>query len=182
MDVVMNITIFVIILMITLSATVWANDQDSCRLPDSLQQQVISKYSGFKVINIDKLTKYHQKLFMKHFSIACPGTIKLDFFGSGKSTYAIALLKRFDAQSNILILIVAQQQKISNWDIIELEKTDKISVAPVIWTEPPGEYKGLKGLKTIKANYPVLFLVGYESWGLVYAWTGSKVEKIQISD
>jgi hypothetical protein len=51
-----------------------------------------------------------------------------------------------------------------------------------VWTEKPGKYDDVYGEKTLNATRPVVVLCGYNSWAIVYAWTGKKVEKVWISD
>ncbi|MGA9594450.1 MAG: hypothetical protein WBS18_15230, partial [Candidatus Acidiferrales bacterium] len=53
---------------------------------------------------------------------------------------------------------------------------------PVVWSQPPGEYRDVYGKKTIRATNQVIVFCGYESWAILYAWTGKEVEKIWISD
>lgn len=62
-----------------------------------------------------------------------------------------------------------------------MDATDA-SPVPVVWTEKPGKYDDVYGQKTLNADRPVVVLCGYESWAILYAWTGSKVERIWISD
>lgn len=54
--------------------------------------------------------------------------------------------------------------------------------APVVWSQPAGEYRDVYGKKEIRATRPVIVFTGYESWSILYAWTGSKVTKIWLRD
>jgi hypothetical protein len=53
---------------------------------------------------------------------------------------------------------------------------------PVVWREGPGKYRDVYGEKTIRATHSVVVLAEYESWAILYAWTGKGIEKIWISD
>jgi RHS repeat-associated protein len=48
--------------------------------------------------------------------------------------------------------------------------------------QPPGEYRDVYGKKEIRATRPVIVFAGYESWAIVYAWTGKHIAKVWIAD
>ncbi|HEY6372473.1 MAG TPA: hypothetical protein VIX37_17990, partial [Candidatus Sulfotelmatobacter sp.] len=52
---------------------------------------------------------------------------------------------------------------------------------PVIWSQPPGQYRGVSGEKTIRAAHPVIVFAGYESWAILYVWRGSG-KRVQLAD
>jgi hypothetical protein len=60
-----------------------------------------------------------------------------------------------------------------------LETTDG---TPAVWREGPGKYDGMNEEKPLRAKNPVIVFCGYESWAILYAWTGTEVKKIWISD
>ncbi|HEY6369940.1 MAG TPA: hypothetical protein VIX37_05135 [Candidatus Sulfotelmatobacter sp.] len=51
----------------------------------------------------------------------------------------------------------------------------------MIWSQPPGEYRGVSGEKTIRAAHPVIVFAGYESWAILYVWRGSG-KRVQLAD
>jgi len=65
------------------------------------------------------------------------------------------------------------------WQTRSLETADG---TPVVWSEGPGKYDGMSDPMTIRAKYPVIVFCGYESWAILYAWTGKEIEKTWISD
>jgi hypothetical protein len=54
--------------------------------------------------------------------------------------------------------------------------------APVVWRQPPGKYQDVYGNKSIRATRPVIVFCQYESWAVLYAWSGNGVTKIWLSD
>ena len=68
---------------------------------------------------------------------------------------------------------------ISGWEFRSVDTTDG---TPVVWHEGAGKYSDVYGEKTIQATHQVIVLCGYESWAILYAWTGTEIQKIWISD
>jgi hypothetical protein len=127
-------------------------------------------------INITDLDAYNRRLYAKDHGTRCPGLVKVNFYGDGKPTWAIAL-SRGAGSSRKIELVVARQLG-NQWEIRSLEKTDG---SAVVWSEGPGTYGGRLGPE-IHARNPVIFFVGYESWAVVYAWIDGQVIKAQIAD
>jgi hypothetical protein len=69
-------------------------------------------------------------------------------------------------------LIVAHEVQ-NGWDLRSLEQ-DITGPTPVVWREGPGT--------TLNAVDPVIVLCAYDSWAILYAWVGNRVEKIWIRD
>ncbi|MGB2901343.1 MAG: hypothetical protein WBB89_18960 [Candidatus Acidiferrum sp.] len=67
----------------------------------------------------------------------------------------------------------------NDWEIRALEKTDG---TPVVWREGAGKHEGMYEKEPLRAKYPVIVFCGYGSWAILYAWTGSEVKKIWLSD
>lgn len=62
-----------------------------------------------------------------------------------------------------------------------LDTADELPV-PVVWNQPPGRYRDIYGKKEVRATNPVIIFTGYESWSILYAWTGSRTTKIWLQD
>lgn len=67
----------------------------------------------------------------------------------------------------------------NDWDFRSLETSDG---TPVVWRQGPGKYDGMYEEKPIRAQNPVIVLCWYGSSAILYAWTGTEVKKIWISD
>jgi hypothetical protein len=76
-------------------------------------------------------------------------------------------------------LVLAHEVR-KGWETKSLANAD--GPVPVVWSEGPGKYDDVYGKKTIEATNPVVVFCGYESWAIIYAWTGNRVEKIWIMD
>jgi hypothetical protein len=149
-----------------------------CQLPADLQKTVAAAYPGRKIVEFSDLNSDDKALFQKEHHDACPGAVQLDFYGDGKPTMALALTTP-NALKGKTELVVAHQID-SVWKTETLETTD--GSAPVVWSEKPGTYEGLYKEKKIRAKYPVIVFCGYESWAILYAWTGQSVVKTWLSD
>jgi len=117
-------------------------------------------------------------LFQKEHGSSCPGLTRVEFYGDGKPTFALVLLRANGHQK--AELVVAHHVE-NQWQTLLVDTADA-SIVPVLWSEKPGKYDDVYGQKTLNATSPVVVLCGYESWAIVYAWTGKKIEKVSIQD
>jgi len=103
--------------------------------------------------------------------------IRVNFYGDGRPTWALLLVAKEDPKQKPN-LVVAHQLG-SAWDIRLLDTADG---AVAVWREAPGKYEGIYGGKQISAKNPVILISDYGSFTILYAWTGTDVEKIWLSD
>ena len=123
------------------------------------------------------LDEYDRKLFRKDHGTRCPGLVKINFYSDGNPTRAFVLISGENPKRKAELVVA--RHTADKWETRFLETTDG---TPVVWSEGPGKYDGMSDPKTIRAKYPVIVFCGYESWAILYAWTGKEVEKTWISD
>jgi hypothetical protein len=152
---------------------------EACNLPQQLQSGVAEKYPGAKVVSLSDLDEDDKGFFQKDHGDACPGFTKVDFYGDGQQTYALVLITKTDAKAKAELILAHYVN--GRWETKMLDTTDG-APAPVVWSQPPGDYRDVEGTKKIKATRPVVVFAGYESWGILYAWTGNGVSKIWLRD
>ena len=169
----------VLLLISMTQMAVAASLKQDCNLPTGLQEQISSRYPGVHVVTLTDMDEYDRNLYLRDHDSQCPGLAAVDFYGDGKPTLALVLL-RDDAKGRRAELVVARKLQ-NGWEISSLDTAEAAPV-PVVWGEKPGKYDDVQGQKTITATKPVIVLCGYESWAILYAWTGKRVEKIWISD
>jgi hypothetical protein len=104
--------------------------------------------------------------------------VRVDFYGDKKPTLALVLTTG-DGANQKAELVVAHKLG-ENWETMLLDSAG--SSVPVVWRQAPGTYKDVYGKKTIRATKPVIVFCGYESWAIVYAWTGKGVDKVWLAD
>lgn len=155
-----------------------AQSQSGCALPDGLSPLIASRFPNMHVVTRSDLNQYDKRLFQAEHGSTCPGLTRVDFYGDGKPTLALVLLRANGARK--AELVVAHQVR-NQWQTLLVDTADASRV-PVVWSEKPGKYDDVYGQKTLNATKPVIVLCGYESWAILYAWTGKQVEKIWISD
>lgn len=155
-----------------------AQPQNPCALPPSLREEISKKYPGASVVGPADLDDYDKKLFQKDHGARCPGLVKVDFYGDGKPTWALVLVGGGKPSQRKAELVVARQTG-EGWEIRSLDTADG---TPVVWRQGPGKYEGMSKPTTIRAAHQVLVFCGYESWAILYAWTGKEVVKTWISD
>jgi hypothetical protein len=150
----------------------------ACEIPKDLQNVVGSKYPGRTLVGVSDLGDDDKGFFQKEHGNSCPGLARVDFYGDGKPTFAMALTTKTAAKGKTE-LVVAHQVG-ATWETTTLETVD--GDAPVVWSEKPGEYKDVYGEKAIRATRPVIIFCRYEAWAILYAWTNSRIAKIWVMD
>jgi hypothetical protein len=149
-----------------------------CDLPKDLQSLVESKYPGRTLVSLSDLGDQAKEIFQKEHRDSCPGMVKVDFYGDGKPTFALALATKNVAKGKTELVLAHQTGAV--WKTTTMETTD--GPAPVVWSDKPGEYKDVYGVKKIRATNPVIVFCGYSSWAVLYAWKSNKVAKIWLAD
>jgi hypothetical protein len=157
-----------------------AKPLDKCELPPGLKSEISKKYPGTRVVKQADLNPYDRTLFQKDHGDECPGLAKVNFYGDGKPTRAIVLMTA--GRSHPKTGLIVAHKIGTEWQTETLEAFEGVGPAPVVWGEGPGTYDDLSEPKTIHAKNPVIIFCGYEAWARLYAWTGKRVEFVQISD
>jgi hypothetical protein len=151
----------------------------SCDFPEGLQKELAAKYPGARLVGLSDLDDDDKKFFQADHDNACPGLVKVDFYGDGKPTLALVLISSGGTEHTELIVAHDVGDR---WTTTFLGTGGPSPFAPVVWSQPPGEYQDVYGKKKIRATKPVIVFCKYESWTILYAWTGSKVDKIWLRD
>jgi len=150
-----------------------------CELPQDLHRKIATKYPGTKVVTLPDLQEDDKGFFQSDHGNSCPGLIKVDFYGDGKPTLALVLIPNGATNQNAQLVVAHQVE--GTWKVVLLASGGPN--VPVVWSLlPPGDYRDVYGRRTIRATRPVIVFFEYESWGLLYAWTGKAVSKIWIAD
>jgi len=153
---------------------------DSCELPADLRPVVEKSYPNKKIVSLADLSADALELYKKDHGKSCPGLVEVDFYGDAKPTWAIVLFGPDSKSVNgITAVLVLAHKPDTYWKVKTVETTNGI---PVVWKEKPGKYTGVYQEKTIRASHPVIVFCGYESWAVLYAWTGTRITKTWLSD
>jgi hypothetical protein len=171
---------FVLIALAFVPAGLTAAIPDSCELPADLKVTIEKSYPNRKIVSLMDLSKDNLELYEKDHGRRCPGLVEVDFYGDGRPTLAMVLFGPDSKSVNgIQAVLVLAHKANANWEVKTVETTNGI---PVVWKQKPGKYTGVYGDKTIQAQHPVIVFCGYNSWAVLYAWTGTRVSKIWLSD
>jgi hypothetical protein len=151
---------------------------DRCEYPPGLSDETSKKYPGTHLVTLADLTEYNRKLYKKDHGTRCPGLVRVNFYGDGKPTWALVLVAG-EVGKRKTELVVAHQVG-NDWEFRSLETSDG---TPVVWRQGPGKYVGMyQEEKSIRAKNPVVVLCWYGSSAILYAWTGTEVQKVWLSD
>lgn len=149
-----------------------------CDLPQDLHRKIAIKYPGKKVVTLSDLQEDDKGFFQADHGNSCPGLVNVDFYGDGKPTLALVLIPNGSANQNAQLVLAHQVE--GGWKVALLAGGGP--TVPVVWSLPPGSYSDVYGRRTIQATRPVIVFFKYESWGVLYAWTGKAVTKIWVAD
>ncbi len=145
-------------LFVLVQAATPASSNDRCALPLGLRDEISKQYPDMYIVR-------------------CPGLVKINFYGDGNPTWAFVLISRENPKRKAELVVA--RHIADKWETRSLETADG---TPVVWSEGPGKYDGMSDPMTIRVKYPVIVFCGYESWAILYAWTGKEIEKTWISD
>lgn len=174
-----RVLILFVILAGSLTQRSAAQLQDGCALPSSLREQIASRYPNSHVVSGADLGDGDEKQFQQEHGSECPGLASVNFYGDGKPTLAVVLFDDAGRATNAQLVLAHELQR--GWELRSLERNISGPV-PVVWGERPGKYDDVYGEKTVAAVSPVIVLCSYDSWAILYAWVGNRVEKVWIRD
>lgn len=159
----------------------FAGAMNSCSkaLPEGVSVALKVQYPTGRVVTEKMLQREDLAKFVKDHPNRCPGVAHADFYGDGDDAYAIVLVSA--AQSHEQVQLVLARRQGGRWGLSTVESFVATSL-PVVWSEPPGEYKSFYGDKTIVSQQPVFVLVRYDAAAIAYMWTGRSVEKVWLKD
>lgn len=152
---------------------------DHCALPPGLNKEIAKQFPDRHVEQMSDLEDYDRKLFRKDHGERCPGLVRVNFYGDGKPTWALVLTAGEHPKRKVTLLVA--RQAADGWELRTLAETDG---EPVVWREGPGKYEGMyeEEGEPLIAKHPVIIFCDYGSSEVLYAWTGSEVKKIWLSD
>jgi hypothetical protein len=169
----------VVAMVCLLNDTGTAMAQDSsCTLPGTLQTAIKTRYLSTRLVTLADLEKGDRALFQKDHGNDCPGLVKVDFYGDGKPTLALVLIVNAGGKQSAELVVAHEIGQ--KWETVLLDNAG--SSIPVSWSQSPGEYEEFNSEKKNRATRPVIVFCGYNSWEVLYAWTGSKISKIWLQD
>ncbi|MBZ5644171.1 MAG: hypothetical protein LAO19_15520 [Acidobacteriia bacterium] len=174
----MALSVFSFCLFAFVPTLLAAPPNDACDLPQSLQREITTKYPNAKLVTLLDLREDDKRFFQKSHGDACPGLVKVDYYGDRQPTWALSLISG-DGAKEKAELVVAHQVG-NDWRIASLE-TAKLSV-PVVWSQGPGHYRDVYGQKQIRATSPIIVFGEYGGWIILYSWTGKTTDKIWLID
>lgn len=149
-------------------------------VPSAVVRKLKEAYPASRIVTLSALILPHRKLYKQEVTGGCPGVASADFFGEGHSSYAV-VLKAVRSGAAVYRLVVVRRDAARRWTVQQLEEIKNDS-APAVFAEPPGTYESISDDKVLTSTRPVIHLVGYESWSIIFGWTERGFEKVWTSD
>lgn len=156
-----------------------ARPDRECELPMALQRQIVAVYPKGELVSMSDLNADDRGFFQKDHGDACPGLVKADFYGDGRPTLALVLIMKGGAKNKAKLVLAREVG--GRWVTTVVDTADAMRV-PVVWSQPPGQYRDVYGKREIRATKPVIVFSAYESWSILYAWAGTRFTKIWLRD
>lgn len=152
---------------VPLSAGTIPRSHCSGTLPSALNQIVKQRYLDFNVLT---------KKDSRH---GCPGIAKVDFYGDGRTVYAIVIRKPRGLGAVVEEKLLLAEKEDKHWKVTTLAENDSPGN---VSQEPAGEYGDMYRTRSFRTKGDLIVYFGYESWAVGYGWTGEKIEEVQLTD
>ncbi len=152
-------------------------------LPAPVNELLRAKFAGWGPQQLSDLYEEDQKLWMDSHSKECP-RIAIGHFESADSlSYAVLLLPKSAQQSGYKILVFNRGQNADayTWRLLE-HGEGKDSFAPVIYSIPPGKYKGFDEAKSVRIKLDGIGVEWIEKSSFIDYWWEGRYHKIWTSD
>ena len=82
-------------------AVLAASTKNTCDLPSGLREELSTKYPEMRPVTLADLEEYDRKLFEKEHGAHCPGLLRVDFYGDGKSAWAGTVRRDSGRRTNV---------------------------------------------------------------------------------
>ena len=133
-------------------------------------------------IALDRVVKQHYPdwhlLNKKDYRLGCPGIAKVDFYEDGRTVYAFVIERYYGFGGKVDGKLVMAEKKKKEWELSILSEGEG---AGLLRHEPGGKYTDVYGERELTSKGDVILYFA-ESWAIVYAWTGEKIEKVWLLD
>jgi hypothetical protein len=136
-------------------------------LPIALDRVIKQRYPDWHLLN------------KKDHRLGCPGIAKVDFLGDGRTVYALVIERYYGYGGKVDGKLVMAEKKDKEWELSILSEGEG---SGLLWHGPTGKYTDVYGERVLTSKGDVILYFGPESWEIVYAWTGEKIEKVWLSD
>jgi len=121
---------------------------EPCAYPAGLLEEISKKYHDARLVSLQDLDDYNRRLYKKGHGTRCPGLVRVDFYGDGKSTWALALISKEGSKQKVEQVVA--HHVAAGWETRSLDATDD---TPVVWREGPGKYEDIYGQKKLLATF-----------------------------
>lgn len=137
-------------------------------LPSSLGSIINQSYPGFQVLT---------KKGSRH---GCPGIVKIDLYGDGRTVYAAVIRRLRGAERSEDGKLLLAEKENKNWKVTILDEGDYWGN---VGHEPAGLYGDMYRTKSFETKGDLIVYFRYDrTWAVGYGWTGEKIEKVQLTD
>jgi hypothetical protein len=139
-----------------------------------LGEQLSKMYPSRKVVELRDLVLEDREWFQRAHGNECPGLVRIDFYGDGRPTWALALMAGHGPKAKADLVVAHQVDR--NWEIVLLDTADE--PAPVVWSEPSGEYRRQDDSCDPSSDR----LCGLRELGNPLRWNGKRMQKTWLAD
>ena len=180
------------ILLLPLPAIAEQGKQDPCDnsadqgLPDAIKRVLSKKFPTQRPLRLDDLSEDDQGLWVQAKGQICPGYVTGHFVSDKFLSYAV-ILTNINAPMGYKLVSVNEvtkgQYKIDLVFKDEHKDSGALTLYPVVWSLPPGEYQDFYDSKQIlRTRHDGMVLERLEAWSVLYYWNRAKFLRWTLSD
>src|SRR6202166_2941314 len=102
------VSTLILYLFVLIQSATAASSNERCVLPPGLPDEISKNFPSAHIVTLADLGEYDRKLFRKDHGTRCPGLVKVNFYGDGKPTWALALISGEVAKRKTELLVARQ--------------------------------------------------------------------------
>lgn len=132
--------------------------------------------SDWSVVRLSDFGVDDQRLWQKYRANQCPGIAIVDLDGSGKSTYAVALLRHEAGKIFEKVVLITSTKSVS------IVPAGEVARPAVVWRGLPGVYVDFYSRHKTRISHDTIVYEQLESWAISHYLSHGKFRSIQTSD
>ncbi len=154
--------------------------QPGCDAPPPAVRAYLADHHGLSVVTLRDLNADDQKLWLDARHWACPGLAMVDLDGSGKLSFAMALLQRRAGGQFEQLVVLHAVGRGTKAEV--LEPWFSAGNPVVVWRAPPGRAPTWDGGRGVTVSHDSIVFEAFESASTSYYWAGGRFRHITTGD
>lgn len=146
-------------------------------LPRDGRDHVAEKFAGWKIVELQDLSKDDQQLWLSNYKDLCAGIVKGNFVGT--DSYGVTLIRYIHGYLYQTLLLVNTKKATPNF--ITLSKAGLGATPSIIQKVPPGVYYDAEHRRRVKTSLDAIAYTKLGASTELYYFANGKLKTIEIS-